>query len=76
MTGSIAEQPIGLTVSPGWCHQTQVAIRGRSGDPAARRALQIALLDQIRLDHILDGAGLLTNARRNIVQPNGPPSNR
>ena len=42
--------------------------------PAARRALQEALLDQIRLDDVLDGVARLGQARRRCVStPTGPP---
>ncbi len=39
------------------------------GDSASRRSLQIALLDEIRLNHIFNRAGLFANAGGNVVQP-------
>jgi cysteine synthase B len=45
-------------------------------DAAARRALQVALLDQVGLDHVLDRVALLADRRREVVEPTGPPSKR
>ena len=39
------------------------------GDASTRRALQIALLDEIGLEHILDGVGFLADGSRQVVQP-------
>lgn len=47
-----------------------MAVGGQRGDAPARGALQVALLDQVGLDHILNGFALFTNARSNVVQPN------
>ncbi len=41
--------------------QTEMTVRRGGGNPPARRALQITLSNQIRLEHILDGG------RREIV---------
>jgi hypothetical protein len=48
-----------------------VAERRRRGDATARRALQVALLDQIRLDHVLDGVALLADGRGDVVEAHG-----
>ncbi len=50
------------------CH-AQVPERRQGGDAAARRALQVALLDEVGLDDVLDGAGLLADAGGDVVQP-------
>lgn len=41
----------------------------RSRHPTAWRALQIALLDQVRLDHVFDGIGRFADGGGEIVQP-------
>ena len=46
----------------------QVAVGRQRGDAPARRALQVALLDQVGLDHVLDGVALLADAGRDVVQ--------
>src|ERR1019366_7151164 len=47
--------------------QTEMLVGIRGGDSAARGALQITLLDQVRLDHILDGVALFTDSGGKIV---------
>ena len=42
--------------------------RRQRGDAPARRALQVALLDQIRLDHVFDGVALFADAGGDVVQ--------
>ena len=44
-----------------------MAVRQRGGDPAARGALQEALLDQERLQHVLDRVALLADRRGEVV---------
>ena len=44
-----------------------MAVRQRRRDPAARGPLQEALLDQERLQHVLDGVALLADRRREVV---------
>jgi hypothetical protein len=39
------------------------------GNASAWRALQIALLNQVGLNHIFNGFTLFANARRYVVQP-------
>ena len=46
----------------------QVPVRRQRRDPPARRALQVALLDQVGLDHVLDRARLLADRRGHVVQ--------
>jgi hypothetical protein len=46
-----------------------MAIGGQRGDAPARRALQVALLDQVGLDHVLDRAALLADRRGDVVEP-------
>ena len=46
--------------------------RRRGGHAPTWRALQIALLNQIRLDHIFNGARLFAYAGRYIVETHGP----
>nr|GEU28642.1 hypothetical protein [Tanacetum cinerariifolium] len=45
----------------------EVAVRGRRGHAAARRALQKALLDQVRFQHVLDGVGRFADGRRQVA---------
>jgi hypothetical protein len=47
----------------------------RKGHAAARRALQIALLDQIGFQHILDGIAASPIAAARLSSPTGPPPN-
>ena len=51
--------------------ESQVPEGGRGRDPAARRALQEALLDQEGLDHVFDGVTLFPDGCRQVVQPDG-----
>lgn len=46
-----------------------------SDHPPARRAHDVTLLDQVRLEHVLDGVTLLADRRGQVVDPTGPPSN-
>ena len=50
----------------------QVTVGRQGGDAPARRALQVTLLDQVGLDHVLDGARLLADAGRDVVQADRP----
>jgi hypothetical protein len=47
-------------------------IRQRGAHAAARRALQEALLDQERLEHVLDRVALLADRRREVVDADRP----
>src|SRR6185312_17074488 len=47
--------------------QTEMAVRQRGGDPAAVGPLHETLLDQERLEHVLDRVALLADGRREIV---------
>ena len=51
--------------------QTEMAVRQRGGDPAAVGPLHEALLDQERLEHVLDRVALLADGRREIVDAEG-----
>ena len=42
------------------------------GVPRERRALQVALLNQIGLDHVLDGVALFANGGGHVVQTDRP----
>src|SRR5437763_1813550 len=44
-------------------------IGGERRHAAARRALQVALLDEVGLEHILDRLGILADGVREIVEP-------
>jgi hypothetical protein len=46
-----------------------VPVRRQRGDAPARCALQVALLDQVGLDHVFNGVALFANAGGNVVQP-------
>ena len=48
-----------------------MTVGGQCGDTSAGGALQKALLDQVGLDHVFDGAGLFSDTGRDVVQPNG-----
>ena len=48
-----------------------MAVRRERRHAAARRALQIALLDEIGLEHILDGLGILADRMREVLQTDG-----
>src|SRR5688572_31157155 len=52
-----------------WRDDAEVPVRGERGDAAARRALEVALLDQVRLEHVLDGVGFLAHRVRQVVEP-------
>ena len=45
---------------------------GRITKPLADRALQEPLLDQVRLDHVLDGVAFLADGRGHVVEAHGP----
>ena len=47
--------------------QAEVLIGIRGGDSATRGALQVALLDQVRLDHILDGIALFAYSGGKVI---------
>ena len=47
-------------------------IRQRRGDAAAQRALQVTLLNQVRLQHIFNGVALLADGRRKIINAHRP----
>src|SRR5690606_11562885 len=47
--------------------QAEMQIGRARDDPAARRAHHVALLDQIGFQHILDGAALLADGGRQVV---------
>ncbi len=49
-----------------------MAVSGKRGDAAARRALQVALLDQERLDHVLDGVAFLADGVRQVLHADRP----
>ena len=44
-----------------------MAVGQRRRDAAARRPLQVALLDQERLQHVLDGVAFLADRRGEVV---------
>jgi hypothetical protein len=46
-------------------------VRQRGGNPAARGALQEALLDEERLQHVLDRVPLLADGRREVLHADG-----
>ena len=46
----------------------EVAIRREGRDAPARRALQVALLDQIRLDHVFDRRALFADRGGDVVE--------
>ena len=46
-----------------------MAVGRQRGDAPARGALQVALLDQVGLDHVFDGVALLADAGSDVVQP-------
>src|SRR5205823_14748252 len=48
-------------------HQAEMTIRKRGSDPAAIGALEESLLDQERLEHVLDRVALLADRGREIV---------
>ena len=50
----------------------EIFVRRLRGHTPARRAVQEAELNQIRLIDFFDGIGLLGNRRRNSVQPHRP----
>src|SRR5262245_24528007 len=52
----------------GRCGTTEGAIGGERGDPAALRALQVHLLDGIRLEHVLDRLRVLADHVREVVE--------
>jgi len=46
-----------------------MAIAGDGGHASALRALQVALLDEVRLEHVLDGIALLADRRGKVLDP-------
>ena len=50
-----------------------MAVGGDGGNAPARRALQVALLDQEGLEHVLDGVRLLADGRRQVVEADPRP---
>src|SRR5450830_1940883 len=46
----------------------KMAVRQRRGDAAARRTLQVALLDQVGFQHVFDGVALFADGRGQIVE--------
>src|SRR5690349_8067212 len=64
---------LGLSLVPqvggggaGRLRQAEMAIAGNGGHAPALRALQVALLDQVRLEHVLDGVALLADRRGQV----------
>ncbi len=53
-------------------HHAQVPVRRHRRHPPARRALQEALLDQVGLDHVLDGVAFLADRSGHVVQAHRP----
>src|SRR4030095_5975013 len=51
--------------------QSEVTVRKRRCHAPARRALQEALLDQERLQHVLDRIALLADRSRQVVDADG-----
>ena len=51
---------------------SEVPIRRHCRDPAPRRPLQHALLDQIRLDDVFQRVALLADGRRQVVDADRP----
>src|SRR3970282_841653 len=49
--------------------QADVPVRLRRGDAAARAALQVTLLDQVGLDHVLERAAFLAERRGQRLDP-------
>src|SRR5690606_41039304 len=49
--------------------QAEVAPGRDRRDASARRALQEALLDQVRLEHVLDRVAFFADRRREVVEP-------
>src|SRR5690606_38724703 len=47
--------------------ETEMPVGELRGHPAARRALDVTLLDQVGLDHVLDGTAFLAHRRRQAV---------
>ena len=46
-------------------------VGGQGGNTPAGRALQVALLDQVGLNHIFDGFALFTDAGGNVLEAGG-----
>src|SRR5881392_510969 len=46
----------------------EVAVSGERGDAPAQRPLQVALLDEEGLEHVLDGFGVLADGMREVVE--------
>ena len=63
-SAGVGEQPAGALRR----RHAEVAVRRQRRDPAARRALQEALLDQEGLDHVLDRVALLADRGGEVVQ--------
>src|SRR4029450_4135921 len=57
------------------CRQPEVQVRVARRDASARSAHHETLLDQERLDGVLDRAALFAERRCEAVTPTGPPSN-
>ncbi len=55
--------------------ETKVPVGVLRRQTAARRALDKALLDQKRFNHVFDGFALFTDRRRQVIQPDWPPVN-
>src|SRR5690606_34068607 len=51
-----------------WCRDAEVRVSLRGRNAPAWRALQISLLDQVRLQHIFDGVTLFADSGRQIVE--------
>ena len=48
-----------------------MSVGRQRGDPPARRALQVTLLNEVRLDHVFDGVALFADGRRHVVKADG-----
>ena len=50
-----------------WLRQPEMPISGDRRHAAARRALQVALLDQVRFEHVFDRVTLLADGGSEVI---------